>query len=236
MSATNMVGDLPLFMHLGGNPALLARSATEELNLLSSPRPVWYRAAILRMAAVIAQLAGDLYEAHTSTSGGLTLPWWELPTVQWALGLPQGNEDDQVEATINALEGLAHNLIDAVSRPHPYDERSRDELLSLTIQRLRPWINLQLTIPPPACPAPEPVATPPEPRMEHTPHSTDGHLQFFLGTGPWPNPPTPEELTQRQAAAAQSGQKVCATCGTNSVICANFCSVCGTNFPAPPTS
>lgn len=154
MPTANMVGDRPLFMHLGGDPGQLARTATEQISLLSSPQPVWYYTAILQMAAVIAQLAGDLDEAYRSVTGSLELPWWELPTVQWALDLPQGCEDDQVEATITGLKGLAKNLIDIASDEHTDDKPGREELLSLTIQRLRPWINLRLTVAPPSNPEP----------------------------------------------------------------------------------
>jgi len=64
----------------------------------------------------------------------------------------------------------------------------------------------------------------------------DGHLQFFLGAAPWPNPPTPDDLERRKAEAALCGKKVCSVCGTaapNEIV---FCATCSTRFPDAATS
>lgn len=138
--ASTMAGDAPLHLHLGGDPGLQSRLAIAEIQ--RTPANGMHARdmhGILRMAAILCQLAADLQEAFESTTGGLELPWWRLDTVQKLLGITPSNEHTVIN-TVSRLEGLAKQLA-SITQAGCH----QTGLFSDSVAALTPWVNVDIT-------------------------------------------------------------------------------------------
>ena len=139
--ASTIMGNAPLHMHLGGDPGLLSRVAIEEIRRVPvNGMRTRDMHGILRMAAILAQLAADLHEAHSATTGNLELPWWRLDTVQKLLGIEPSNSDGVIQRTVFELESLAKYLAG-----FPATCKEQTAFFELCVTALMPWRNIDIT-------------------------------------------------------------------------------------------